>query len=45
VVQEVAKKLDAGLQEVAQILFEDATVCDRLIPLLGIGEPENEETE
>jgi len=45
VVQEVAKKLDAGLQEVAQILFDDATVCDRLIPLLGIGERENEEAD
>jgi hypothetical protein len=45
VVQEVAAKLEAGLQEVAQILFDDATVCDRLIPLLGIGEPENEEAD
>ena len=45
VVQEVAKKLDAGLQEVAQILFDDVAVCDRLIGLLGIGERASEHEE
>jgi hypothetical protein len=44
-VQEVATKLEAGLQEVAQILFDEPAVCDRLIGLLGIGEPANEESE
>jgi hypothetical protein len=44
-VQEVAKKLDAGLQKVVQILFDDPAVCDRLIGILGIGERENEEDE
>jgi len=43
VVQEVAANLDAGLQSVAQILFDDAAICDRLIDLLGIGAPSNEE--
>lgn len=45
VVQEVAAKLESGLQEVAQILFDDATVCDRLIQLLGVGERANENEE
>ncbi len=44
-VQEVASKLEAGLQEVAQILFDEPAACDRLIGLLGIGEPTNEESE
>lgn len=37
-VQEVAAKLNAGLQEVAQILVDQPGVPDRLIDLLGIGE-------
>ena len=44
-VQEVAEKLNAGLQEVAQILVDQPGVPDRLIDLLGIGERGKNEEE